>query len=401
MTDLDSILDLAEAQTNMPSDRLLSRGAHVVLAMRSRYTRGRAHYTPAEDAYILQNAGILTDGQIAAALGRTHYSVHIRAERHLRAYRMTKHPDYITANQAAKMLQIDGHKITWLCKTGELPGEILPSDIRSTWDFWRIRRDKLKSWLVNPANWVYFDWQRIRDKHLRRLCELRAERWGDVWWTTKQAAQYHGVDGADIVRYIKNGWLYGRQIKNKSGRNRTMDGWGMWFVRRNQVVTTKVYKLGMGNSFTRQNYWSREADKFCLLARGVGLSNRQAGTLMSWDYAKASARALDLIRDGRAQQIAPDLHYRDSLVFVDWKLYRQRFPTLARAMDKFKRRGPMCYRDRMLVRAVLYRWSEWFGLDKDRNAMKAGATAATAKTLRKVYARMVKLGVDVYQEIER
>lgn len=68
-------------------------------------------------------------------------------------------------------------------------------------------------------NWVYFIRsvrrpERIRDERLRRLLVKRKVTWGDEWWTTGEAAEFHGVESTDVQRYIVAGRLPAVKYQN-------------------------------------------------------------------------------------------------------------------------------------------------------------------------------------------
>lgn len=131
-----------------------------------------------EIKFLEKNYGILDDNEIGEALGRTANAIKVfRVRRKLKACSQAGKA-WLTANRAARLLGIDAHKLVYWCRQGLIPAKFR-MHIESGREYILIGSEALKRWVVNPANWVYFDWRKLKDAHLRRLCELRAERWGD------------------------------------------------------------------------------------------------------------------------------------------------------------------------------------------------------------------------------
>ena len=226
-----------------------------------------AAWTPEEDFYLRDHLGWNTEEEIAVHLGRTRVAVHLRWKRDLHLPAPSRHPDYITANQAAELVGLDAHKIAHWCDVGLIPVRVLPSarHIRM------ILRVSFDRWIVSPSNWIYFDWKRIPDRRLRRLCALRAKRWGDQWWTTVQVAKFHGVTSKDVLRLITiAGTIPAVQVATSIGGRHKNPYWLNWFVRKSDAVKAVFMRgRGCGNEIK----FSRRAEAWMLNAHTkLGLS---------------------------------------------------------------------------------------------------------------------------------
>lgn len=243
----------------------VSRNTSIPIVNQQRNDRKKSHYTlqwtEEEDNFLRENLGWLTEEQMSAYLGRTPVAIHLRWKRDLLLYAPSKHPDVITAEQAGNMLGVESHAFMWWCDNKLVPSRILPGGRKIR----IIQREALKRWVVNPANWIYFDWKKIQDEKLKRLCELRAQRWGDEWWTTRQVADYHGVDVKDVTRYIKLGRIKGVQCDVSKGGRHADRRWTYWFVLKSDAVKINFVR-GQGSNTAwkptpRQVKWMRKAYK--------------------------------------------------------------------------------------------------------------------------------------------
>jgi hypothetical protein len=200
-------------------------------------------WLPHEDAYLRANLGFQTEQQIADHLGRTLIAVRLRWKRDLHLTAPSKHPDYLTGQQAAILTGLDNHKICHWCDTGLIPHRLVPGDRRIR----LIHKTALDLWIISPKNWIYFDWKTLPDPRLRRLCELRAERWGDEWWPTVKVAEYHGVDTKDVQRLIYRGELPAVQTETSLGGRHKDPQWLNWFVLKSDAVKA-VFVRGRGSN---------------------------------------------------------------------------------------------------------------------------------------------------------
>lgn len=221
---------------------------------------GARRWTPEEDAFLRENLGYLTDAEIGQRLGRSAVGVHIRWDRELALPGPSKDPGVITAHQAALVLGIDGHKTAGWVDMGLLPGRVMAGgrNIRL------IDRTLFRRWVLNPMNWVYFDARKVTDPELKRMLKKRAKRWGDEWWSTRQVADYHGVDPKDVERYIKHGKLESFRLPHSLGGREWDRKWSNHFVRKSHAIAVEFYKRGKGN-FPRSQF-TPAADAWILKA---------------------------------------------------------------------------------------------------------------------------------------
>lgn len=243
---IDHIVTGADAQEWRNSARLqIQSGAFLCLSGSARTRRGAKppRWAPAEDEFLRCNLGYLSEEEIAEALGRSVMAVHLRWRRDLRLPAPSRAPGWLTANQAAVLLGVDSHKITHWCDVGLIPSRRMPGDRQMR----LIRVVTLERWVVTTDNWIYIDWRQIPDARLRRLCELRQQRWGDEWWTTAQVADLHGVSGKDVLRLILRGEIPATQAKvSRSGRHHERN-WSNWYVLKSHAVDARFVR-GKGNS---------------------------------------------------------------------------------------------------------------------------------------------------------
>jgi hypothetical protein len=276
-----------------------------------------------EDQFLRQHLGVLSEEEIGAALGRTRVAVRLRWKRDLGLPAPSKTPGYATANQAARMLAVDVHTVCRWIERGWLRARQLPFQGRKVW---RIRIEDLKRFAIKAEHWMLFRSERVRAPTLARLVTLAVERWDDEWLAPGQVAEMHSVDHRDVNRYIRAGKLPG--VK-----------WGNWWIRRSDAEKVSFRK---GRGTGHELDWSEEGDAFLVLARAVGLSLAAIGRLMEWPPQRVGPRLMTLHRIGQIPFLIgkyglEGVQYRpeDGALLVDWRLHRKRFPTLARAMDRF------------------------------------------------------------------
>jgi len=299
-----------------------------------------------EDDFLRLNLGFLSEEEIAQHVGRTWVAVRLRWKRDLGLPAPTKTPGYVTANQAAKMLDKDVHAVCHWIRRGWLPAHLLP--FRNGRMVWRIRVEDLKRFAVKPEHWILFRPERVRDPHLARLVALAVERWGDEWLAPGQVAAMHDVRHTDVNRFIRAGRL--PAVK-----------WGNWWIRRSDADLI-YFPKGRGSGHELD--WSEEGDAFMILARAVGLSLPAIGGLMSLPKFQVSARLTMLHRRGEIPWLIgkydlEGVRYRSESgrLLAEWWLYRGRFPTLAQAMDRFAAGETLSPVQAACVRGVLWTWA--------------------------------------------
>jgi hypothetical protein len=350
------------------------------------YTPFPGDWTPAEEQFLVDHLGILSDEEIAQALGRSPAAVpRRRSKRGLPA--PSKHPEYITPKRIAKALGINEHlPIRWV-KSGLLPGRRLPLD----GVVHVVRRVTFLRWFVNPHNWIYFGLgERIRDPHLRRLFELKQARWQDAWWTLGQVAAYHGVERYDVAHAVEDGRI--AAVK-----------WGKRWVLKSEATRPGLALCrGKRHDFSRN--WPEELDAFVVLARAVGLSylaiarlaRLSRGGLVAW-------RLRSLHRRGRIPALVESHGLRvlydaeSGRLLADWKAYRGRFPALTRALARFERGKPLTKDEAAMVAGVLAAWGEWQAETDEQRAAAGGQRRAAnlgPAALRGAYERLRQWGID-------
>lgn len=195
-------------------------------------------WTPEEDAFVRKNLGWLSEKEMAKKLGRTQIAVRLRWKRDLLLTPPSKNPSTITANQAAKLINVEIHAFCWWCDHGLVPARVLPGErtIRV------IDRTAFKLWVIDPMNWIYFDWKRIKDPTLYKLCEYRAKHWGDEWWTSRQVADYHDVDIRNVNMQIKRKTLPAVKTKISRGGRHKNRAWTYWFILKSDAINARFIK---------------------------------------------------------------------------------------------------------------------------------------------------------------
>jgi hypothetical protein len=360
---IDLVVTEAEIESGLdPSvvssrTKLGRRGALVVSRRASEVDgEGMSHqqalWSPAEKRFVRKNLGKLSLEDIGEKLGRSENSVKILFTREGWPA-PSKQPDELTAHQIAELMGKCGKSIARLIDDGILPGRRLPMErvIRV------VTMTTFKRWLVNPESWIYFDWEKIRDPHLRRLCELRADRWGDAWVTTGEAARIAGCTHADVNRWIHRG-------KVRSARK-----WGAnWKLFRSEAEQLEIPKRGKGTKSSAKAAWSKAADAFLVLARAVGISNALTARLMGPGWGKrVGYRLYVLNRDGHIPALIDRHRYpiefrpggRMPELFASWRRFGHRFPFLRTSVDRYLDGEWLSQRDLENVRGLLYRWASW------------------------------------------
>jgi hypothetical protein len=291
---IDTLVSDAQLSTGTPVAWLQARG--MVARPVSNHTRVRAlPWTPAEEQFYRDNLETMTLEEIAASLGRTAEAVKIhRFRAGLPSHRRT--PGFLTTHQIALILGVDGHAPPVWVDCGILPGERTPYEGEI---MRRVSWLQFKLWLVRPTSWLYFDVSRIQNPSLRHLVELAQERWGDEWWSTRQAADYLGCDTKDIQRQIKLGKVNAVQAKNTSGRH--LDPrWSFWYLRKSDAVRLVIYRgKGAGRHHTP---FTPRAEAFMVRAAKSGMRYEVIAKLMKRGNPKAIGYRLKQLGVTRSPQ---------------------------------------------------------------------------------------------------
>lgn len=197
---------------------------------------GRRHWTEQEEAVLRSLHGHVSDAEIGKVLGRSVTAVMEHWKRELHLPPPSRDPDYITCYQIALKLGVDTHIPPYWVDAGIILGEYIPKAGVQLWR--RVRLDVLYDWLMDTDNWVWFRLDRVKDPDIKALLDKRQQEWGDEWWTTRQAADYHHVTPKDILRYVKFGLIKARHVQNRGGRGAS--GWANWFILRSEITRSDL-----------------------------------------------------------------------------------------------------------------------------------------------------------------
>ena len=377
MQPVDALIESVVAQAGLESGIapavLAARGMRVMPVMVGEYRRsGWANrWTPEEEKFLREQIGLMSDAEIGAALGRSAFAIKIHRQRKgIPAH--SRRPGWLTGNGAAKLMGVDVHNVMRLCRRGLLPHQVMPGER----GILMVKKKILYRWAVNPMNWVYFRQEKVRDARLRRMLELKQARWDDEWWTIGQAAAWHGADDKVLNNAFHDGRLRGRQ-------------WGNWWVLRSEATRPGVhFWRGKGSNVTVE--WSEAMDAFLVLGRAVGIScnaldrmtrNKNSVKSSNSDYRLRILRREGLI-PGIIEKYGLEVEYDSErgVMWADWREHRERFPAVARAMDKFKLGRRLRGKEIFMVRGVLAARLDWLWIKGPRMvALKWGMETAVRK----------------------
>ncbi len=257
---------------------------HVVERAQINYPRMRSlPWSQKEDDFLRRYLGWLSEEEIAAELGRSVVAVHLRWKRDLYLIAPSKRLNVITAHKAAHALGVEDHKVAGWVDQGLINGRIMPCKRRIR----LINRISFFVWVISPKNWVYFNPRRVVDPYLKRLISLRMKRWGDEWWTTRQIADYHGVDVGDVKRYIQLGRLKSFRLPYSLGGRDFNRKWSNHFVLKSEATRTgfKFFRRGDDRcSLTKGGRrWIKRALAKGMNAVEIGRTmKKNHGTVDSW-----------------------------------------------------------------------------------------------------------------------
>lgn len=253
---IEMIVTDAEISTGRPPEWVLAHGAQIHRPMQAGKISVRSpRWTPEEDAYLRENLGYIPMDEIAQRIGRSTDAVRVHFIR--RGFCSPRNlPGYISTREVAEILGVDTHAPPNWVDLGILPGEQIPYPGRINR---RVRIGDFKRWLIHPTSWVYFKTGRIKNGSLRHLVELAQARWGDEWWTTRQAADYLGVTAKAVLAQIQRGRIKGFHAVGLDRRK--TQAWALWFVRKSEIEHYRMPTYSDSRKFTPA------ADTFMLKAR--------------------------------------------------------------------------------------------------------------------------------------
>ena len=346
-------------------------------------------WTLAEDEFLREHLGVLSEEEIGRRLGRTPVATGLRWKRDLGLPAPSKTPGYVTARQAGRMLGVDVHAVVrWIDELGILPADTLP--FKTPRRVRRIRLSALRLFATRPRNWVYFRPLSVPDPDLARLVARAHALWDDEWLTTGAVADIHGVDTNDVTRAIYLGRLPAVR-------------WNNWRVQRSDAERA-TFPKGRGSGHER--VWPDGADAFLTLARAIGLPFGVIAHLMRWPAGRPSYR-LGLLRrngdiPGLIRRHGLDVAYDQTTgkLWADWRDHRRRFPSLARAMDRLAAGRPLALAgEAAMTRGVMRAWADHC-LEAGHPMIAKLKTPMSHYTLERwvdMYRRLAAAGMVVHQ----
>lgn len=412
--DLDALINASVAQAQLANGASASviaarsdAGARLAVVAGASEIKSM-RWTRAEDEFLRTYNGYLSEAEMASALGRTVQGVHLRIRRELRLPPPTRHPDWFTAQGASRALGLeDVPKVLRLIECGLLPARRLLLDRTR----YAIDRKTFYAFCVQPRHWVYFDPARVNDLYLKRLLAHAVARWNDAWWTETQVAAFHQLPNTELVAsHRQKGWI----PKDAIAR------WGNHYYLKSYIVTHQFSTAAAQQTDLRA--WSDGGDAFLVLARAVGVSTNAVSLLLTNHYGKTRAQVrtlretrpmhtgivsyrMGLLRSlGDIDALCARHHLRvvrrGDRLFADWKLYRDRFPFLARACDRFRasltdRAVTLTKPQRDAVRTLMAHWSTIFLQSKQGCVSARGSVSL--QSLHAAYASLCARGVDIFQ----
>lgn len=250
---VESAVALAEAETcSRPSLSGGPRSARIHTAGVKRIVgdRGR-RWTTEEDEFLRRNVGWISQDEIARQLGRSRTAVHLRRERDLHLPCPRRHPEWLTCEQIAVGLGIDGKSVALLIDRGILPGRRLPMRVVMR----VVDKKTALDWIADPMHWIYFDTERVGRFRLqgkrrmglpdivfwrqaRKAVDARRKTWKDAWLRPGEVVRLLGInDSGRINLAIHRGILHAVR-------------WGNWRILRSEAerfARERIRRVKWGN----------------------------------------------------------------------------------------------------------------------------------------------------------
>lgn len=390
--DLDALIDSSVATAlvedgfdpKLVQARSETRVPTAALAVKPSTTATRiARWTEEESAFVRDNLGYMSMEEMSHHLGRSVDAIKVHWTR--RGYDApSRQPGDIVLREVGDMMGMCGKTVKMLVVRGILPGRPIAGSGRG---IHVVNRLHLYKWVVQPANWIYFKVERIRDLKIKRLVLLRQSQWDDEWWTTGQVADYHGTISNMVAKHIREGKLPAVR-------------WQNYRVLKSDAIKHTFY-MGKGSNVVIE--WSAEGDAFMLLATAVGLPTYITAQMMGEEEKRIPYRVGVLTDDRRKLKkliTAYDLpiQVRGKDLFTDWRRVDDRFPGLVRAIDKFTNtKQELSYADCQCLRGVMRSWATWHGAagEKFMRQLTFGRMAKRPK-LTRYYDMLLGAGVDPF-----
>jgi hypothetical protein len=315
----------------------------------------RPFWTKKDDAFLKKNLLTLTAEELAQKLGRSPTAVKLRRKR-LGLASITSQVG-LSAHVVGLMLGFDnGKEVGQLVSGGIMPGRRAPLGNNR----FSIDRDQLIRWCVNPANWVYFNPEKVNDPEIRRLLNLRKERWNDEWWSTMQVAKYYRISQSEVTRHCREGRIPCR---------RPAGGLRGYRILKSVAINLPFWNLkGFG-------HWNDATEEFCILAAAVGYPHRQIDRMAGWPIRRAGQHLYHLRKSGKLKAAVerlnlPVLVREDGASWADWREHKNRFPAITESAERLVEGREINPSQRFLMLSVMATWLEWFSSPDDDKAQE-------------------------------
>ena len=393
ISDIDAIVDAAaiegEISTGVSPSFVAARssmGKRGVIALAGKREKTRRQgkmpkWSIEEDDFLERNLGFLSDAEIGEQLGRTEGAVHLRWSRDLKLPAPSKNPWVMTGNQIAAGLGIDSHAVLNLIRRGLLPSRRLPGkDVTHVVD-----RKSLLRWVVNPDHWVYFKPERVGLcppqrrggkvydrafwRYARRLVLKKKRLWKDRWVRIGEIARYHQVSQQAVNKAFRAGRFHGI-------------AWPNWWGKASECMNPKrpfQVREGKGGKGHEHIVLSPSAAAMLILARAVGLSYKEIGSMMGWKEKRVEFLFARLRRKGqipgivKRNKLAVFYDRSSGQVLADWRTHKKRFPHLARSMKTWEEKATLSRAESKYFNNVRAKAARFQQAEKKRKASPAKA----------------------------
>lgn len=147
---LDLLIDCCVASSQVQHGRPTRSLPSALFGGQTRVVSQSPRWTKEELEFIVTHLGRMSDAEIARSLGRTEVAVHLKWSRDMHLPAPSKHPDFLTGHQAARLVGLDGHKITHWCDAGLIPHHLTagPRKMRL------IPKVSFYRWITSPESWI-------------------------------------------------------------------------------------------------------------------------------------------------------------------------------------------------------------------------------------------------------
>ncbi len=346
-----------------------------------RYVR-QLRWKASDLQFLRDNLGKLSPEEIAKALGRSEDGIKVKWTR-MGYDAPSRRKDELTLWKASVKLGVDIHLFMMLAERGLIPCRRLPGKTIHV-----MKKRAFVRWVMNPENWPYVmhvirNPSRVKDQHLRRLIELRKERWGDVWLSPGEAAKFLGLSCSKGV----NACIHRGTVKAVR--------FGFWWIKRSWLIDYRVART----------HHTDASDCFALLAVGIGFSGEAIQRLTKRNSETLSQRTNTIKRNGRVQELVEKYNLpllfnpKTNKVFADWRDCAYLFPKMRQAVANYLA-GRMRPEDEPYLRHILKGWVHWYSnrfpsLAERYSPQSFSLTREEGIT--QCYKELLALGLDPFQ----